>query len=242
MNIAIVDDLSTNRTKLYDDIKKLSAENNLLTFLAKFESVESLLENIPPIGFEVVFLAIRFEAIDNTKKLASKIQELKPSCQIVFVSTSPDIAINSQSNYYIILSPYKEGDLALLLNRVDKHCLKSSRYIQVKADNKLENLLLCDILYTEYRSRYIQIHTVTDIINVDMRFPKFFKILSPFKEFLLCYRNIIINMDKIRKVDDLFFLLCNGEHIPINRRHMKQIKSHYSDYIFNVIEEDENDN
>lgn len=242
MNIAIVDTSSTNRTRLYNDIKKLSIKSNLLTYLTKFENEESFYANTPLFAIEVVFLAIHLESISTTK-ISLKIHELKPSCQIVFVLTSPSITIDIQPTNYCILTPYSENALILLLSKLDRHCIKSSRFIQVKEEHKLNNLLLCDILYTEYSQHRIQIHTETGIVSANIKFPKFLKMLSLFKEFLLCYRYIIINMDKIRKVDNQFFLLSNGEYIPISPKYANQIQSHYSDYIFNVIEEDsENDN
>ncbi|MEG2638267.1 MAG: LytTR family transcriptional regulator DNA-binding domain-containing protein, partial [Clostridiales bacterium] len=61
-----------------------------------------------------------------------------------------------------------------------------------------------------------------------------------YKSFVTCYRCILVNMNKIEKVEEGFFLMKNGEYVPINRNRAREIKNRYIDYIFGEMEIDAN--
>lgn len=71
-----------------------------------------------------------------------------------------------------------------------------------------------------------------------MKFSEIEEMLLIYSEFMNCYRCIVINMDMVVKVEDLFFLMTNGEYVPINRKRVKEVKDGYVNYVFGIMEEE----
>lgn len=243
MNIAIVDDSLDDRVLLLDTLVKCAKESNLLITAAEYENGEDFLQNAQLASIDVVFLDIYMEKMGGME-VAKKIRSTNSSCRIVFITSSPDFAVQSYSvrAFYYIVKPYTYKDIANIVNMLDKNLQSSSRYIKVKDGREWCKIMISDILYADYGNHYTHIHTENAVISTYARFPEIAEKLLVYKEFLGCYRCIVVNMDKIKKIDDLFFLLSNGEYLPINRKNAKEIKSRYTDYIFGVIEDDMNAN
>lgn len=238
MNIAIVDDMLADRTRLINDIKKYAGENAMLVCMTEYQNGEEFLSSAQLTTLDAVFLDIYMGELSGME-VAHQIHKLYPSCQIVFVATSSAFAVQSYEvrAFYYILKPYEYGDIVRVMSMLDQNLQKSSRYIKVKEGREWRKILLSDIIYVDYSNHYVQIHTEDVIISTYMNFPEMAEKLSGYNEFLNCYRCIIVNLNKIQKIDEMFFLLCNGEYIPINRKRAKEIKACYVDYIFGTLEE-----
>ena len=73
-----------------------------------------------------------------------------------------------------------------------------------------------EILYADYHNHYVQIHTDSDIIRSKMYFDELETMLKD-PRFLYCNRNCMVNMDRIKGVEKLGFLMENGEYVPIKK-------------------------
>lgn len=241
MHIAVVDDQPADRARLINEIKECVRESTRHVSVMEYESGEQFLQQAQFDELDAVFLDIYMNELSGMD-VAYKIREHDQTCQIVFVTTSADFAVQSYEvrAFYYILKPYDHGAIAKVMRLLDANLKKSARYIMVKEGREWCKVLLSDILYADYHNHYVQIHTESAIISTYMKFPEIENTLCEYRAFLSCYRCIVVNMDKIQKMDTDFFLLCNGEYIPINRKRSKIIKSHYVDYMFDVSDEDEN--
>lgn len=241
MNIAVIDDLEIDRAQLLNDIRLYAKENALLVRLTEYESGEAFLTQDAVLGLDAVFLDIYMGTLTGMD-VAREIHSLNPACQIVFVTTSPAFAVESyevQAIYYI-LKPCEYKNIANVMKLLEQKLQKSSRFIKVKEGREWCKIMLTDILYIDYSNHYIQIHTENAIISTYMKFSVMEDMLCGYHEFLNCYRCIIINMEKIKKVDNLFFLLCNGEYVPINRKRVKEIKDRYISFVFGDMDVGDN--
>lgn len=112
---------------------------------------------------------------------------------------------------------------------------KRSHYIEVKESRIMVKLPVDDILYTDYSNHYIQIHLQDRLVRTYMRFHDFSSLLLCYPQFICCYRNCIINMDKVTSLEKAEFVLNTGEHLPITRTLRPQIHQHYADYQFQKL-------
>lgn len=238
MNIAIVDDSTADRLRLLTDIKNYAQKNAVLVSVTEYSSCSDFMDNAQLPLVDAVFLDI-YVGEQSGMDLARQMRSLHSSCQIVFVTTSPAFAVESYevNAFYYIVKPFSYSDIERVMNMLDKKLHKSSRYIKIKEGREWCKVLISDILYVDYYNHYVQIHTENAIISTYMKFLEIEEKLLAYSEFLVCYRCIIVNMDKIKKVDDLFFLMNTGEYVPINRKRVKELKATYVDYIFGVIDE-----
>ena len=130
------------------------------------------------------------------------------------------------------MKPYRYADLADALDRFEQIADKFARYIEIKEGRYYTRILLSDILYTDYSNHYIQIHTADCVIRSYMSFDAFFPMLSPYSNFLWCYRNCMVNLDHIESFGQKEFLLKNGERIPIASARRQEVLQKYADYVF----------
>lgn len=237
LKIAIVDDSSKDRAILLESICRYAKAKAILVHVTEYASGEALLESAQLTSIDAVFLDIYMNG-QSGMEVAQRLRNMGLSCRIIFVTTSPEFGVQSYrvGAFYYVLKPYDYDDIACVMDKLEFSAQKSSRYIKVKEGRDWLKILLADILYADYSNHYVQIHTESRIVRTYMKFSEFEKILADCGEFLSCYRCIIVNMDRIKKVDDLFFLLCNGEYIPINRKRVKEIKACYVEYVFDVLE------
>lgn len=237
MNIAIVDDSSADRSQLSGDIRKYANECAMQVHLTEYDSGEAFLDDTALLGLDVAFLDIYMGELSGMD-VARTLRGLNSACLIVFETSTPDFAVKSYEvrAFHYLLKPFGYHEICDVMSLLDKNTRKSSRYIKIKEGREWCRIFLSDILYIDYSNHYVQIHTESAIISSYMKFPEIEVMLSKYGEFLCCYRCIIINMDKVKKAEELFFLMCNGEYIPINRKNVKEIKSRYMDYVFGVLE------
>ena len=238
MQIAIVDDLKSERDLLSSYIVRYCKENSISLNLVKFACGEEILA-AKTTSFDIIFLDIYMPGLSGLET-ASEIRKLDTNCLLVFSTTSSDFAVKSfrVRAFDYLVKPYKYEQLAEIMSLAEKALNKSSRYIEVKESREMVKVLIRDILYADYDNHYIQIHTKDNIIKTYLPFQDFSPLLLEYPQFLNCYRNCIVNMDSIDSLYDNDFVLTSGERIPITREKRSEIRQLYADYAFQKLNGD----
>ena len=159
-------------------------------------------------------------------------------CTIIFTTSSTDFALKGYEVRALdyMLKPLRYGKFCQTMDyfrSVSQR--KRSHYIEVKESRIMVKLPVDDILYTDYSNHYIQIHLQDRLVRTYMRFHDFSSLLLCYPQFICCYRNCIINMDKVTSLEKAEFVLNTGEHLPITRTLRPQIHQHYADYQFQKL-------
>ncbi len=237
MKIAIVEDLQSDRTILSRYIQKYAKLNHITVDISFYESGEEFLENARLSELDVVFLDIYMQAL-NGMEVAQKIRNDASNCLIVFVTTTDSFAVQSYhvNALYYLVKPFHFEAFLPVMKRVHKSLKTSSLYIEIKSSREMRKILLSNIILVDYYAHYVQIHTQDQMIRTYMKFAEIESMLLEYPEFLCCFRNIIINMNAVKKIDGKDFILINEKRVPINRSRSKEIKSEYADYMFNKLE------
>ena len=238
MQIAIVDDLKSERDLLSIYLVRYCKENSISLNLVKFTCGEEILA-AKTTSFDIIFLDIYMPGLSGIET-ASEIRKLDANCLLVFSTTSSDFAVKSfrVRAFDYLVKPYKYEQLAEIMTLAEKALNKSSRYIEVKESREMVKILIRDILYADYDNHYIQIHTKENIIKTYLSFQDFSPLLLKYPQFLNCYRNCIINMDSVDSLHDNDFVLTNGERLPITREKRLEIRQLYADYAFQKLNGD----
>ena len=94
------------------------------------------------------------------------------------------------------------------------------------------NFNINDIIYVGYGNHCVEIHKTEECINMfSISFADAADVFLKHKNFIRSYKNCLVNMDKVKYVDNDLFVMDNGEVISIPKRRLKEIKKIYSEYV-----------
>ena len=141
------------------------------------------------------------------------------------VQTRPDIL------EYFILSLYPADDKKKLYATLNKaKC--SSESITFVSKKSPVSYRLSDILYISYGNHCVEIHTENNTQKLFyIGFSDAADILLTHNNFLRSYKNCVLNMDKVQKIEDDAFVMNNSDIISIPKRRLKEIKNSYNKYM-----------
>lgn len=239
MNIAILDDLASDRSM---------ASSCLLTYFSKhaaqgpvtikeYESGEAFLKTFTAGFFQFIFLDYYMDGISGMET-ARQIRSTDQNVILIFITTSRDYAIDGykvKASGYLV-KPFQECELEEILDLIDINRLRDEEFIELDMGSKPVKLLLHDIIYCDITGHYVQVHTQNmGVFKLRMSFSRLTKLLSAYDNFLPCYRGCIINLGKVQKLDQLNFLMENGERIPFRKKEQALVTEQYTDFLFEKV-------
>lgn len=239
MKIAVVDDLAACRAQVCACLRRYLAQRYAgeAPVVDEFSSGEALLERFAPAAYDLIFLDQFMEGLSGLDT-ARRIRARDNLVPLVFVTTSRDHAIDSygvRACGYLV-KPFADEDFARTMEAAGLARIRAARFIRLDR----EKLLLRDILYCDQDDHYVQLHTGgRGLLRLRLPFAELTRTLSPYPQFLNCYRCCIVNLDRVERMDSLSFVMDTGERVPFSQRDRKKIEALYHDYLFAREREEE---
>lgn len=233
MKVAIVDDLQADKEILKEYINRYAAEKSLCIEIECFCSGEHFLRNTAPNKYRLIFLDIYMKGLDGMQVAEALRRDDKESL-LVFTTSSKDFAIQGyavKASGYLV-KPYDYEMFRQAMEVIRPMLEKDLRFIEVKEKRSHVKILLHDILYCDYDNHYILFHMEDEIIRSYMKFKELEELLAPYDEFLCCYRNIMVNLDRVQVLESESFIMENGEQIPIRRPDRIKVRELYAEFVF----------
>ncbi len=238
LNIAIIDDSRSDAHRLLDFITEYCTEAHIYQNTTIYSHTEDFLFQWKPGMFHLVFVDIFFQSKASGISLAEEIRKQDGDCAIVFTTVSTDFAVQGfevRALDYLV-KPIAYNSFSRTMDYYLKHApSRQSRYIEVKESRIMVKIPIDDIIYTDYFNHYIQIHLKDRIVRTYMRFDDFSSMILEFPQFLHCYRNCIVNMNKVTALEKSNFIVTTGEYLPITRNIRPEIHQKYADYQFRKL-------
>lgn len=228
--IVLCDDVELERQILKELLTLYFEEMGEEISVIEYESGEALITDAEE-GFleaDLLFLDIFMKNM-NGMETARRLREMKRKGPIVFLTASPDFAIESyevQASGYL-LKPYDAEKIKELTARLLKD--DSKRRIAVKSKRQYRYPYIDDMMYIDSDRHMVTLHMKdgTEIITQEK--------LGDLKErigdhrFLHCHQSYLVNMDYIRDAQD-DFILAYDTIVPIRVRGRKDIIDMYHKY------------
>ena len=148
MRIAIVDDISEERTLLRNRLESQFSRRNVHVDIFEYENGETFLTAAKECPFTVVFLDIYMNG-SNGIDTAKELRRSDTDCLLVFTTTSTDHALEGfqvRALHYLV-KPYSENDISALADEILSRIPDSGKYIDVKVNGSNIQIPFRKIIY-----------------------------------------------------------------------------------------------
>lgn len=231
--IALCEDIPAERENLLCALSRYDRFARSKPIVTQYENAESLLDALEAgTCFDLLFLDI-FMASLGGMQAAHMIRRMGCTIPIVFLTSSPDFALESYDVYAggYLLKPLDPVKLYALLDRLVDKLVLSHRSISVHHENGVAVLPYEAIMYAESRGNRLLIQERRgNILCTRQKLDAFEKLLDD-PRFLRCHQSYLVNMDYITLVGD-DFTLVKDIVVPIRVRERREIKERYFAYLF----------
>ncbi|NTV90341.1 MAG: response regulator transcription factor [Clostridiales bacterium] len=184
-------------------------------------------------GFDLLLLDVYMDGISGTDA-ARELRDMGDNCQIIFLTTSRDHAIDAftlNAAHYLV-KPYSDSDFFSALDKVmEKLAKKDEAYITVKAAEGICRIDLGKLIYSE-TNNHLQKLYLSDgrVIGVRKSSNELFELLEEYPCFYKCGSTYIINMNYIVSLSARDVVFSSGARIPILSRKYTELRRIYLDY------------
>ncbi len=235
MRIALVDDCASERTSLYHQIMQQLITRNLTASIEEFSSGEDFLHAFLPAKYDIVFLDIYMQNLTGME-VAKMLFAADPACKIVFLTSSPNFALDSYSVHatYYLLKPLE----AQWLKQALDFCLPAKpqeTYLPVRTKQGTQLVSQQQVFFIESVMRHGVVHLENDSIESADGFAEITAPLLTEAHFLTCGRGIMVNMQHIDAQEGEHFTLRNGCQVPISRRCRAATLQAFQDYALSCM-------
>lgn len=238
MRIAICDDDAAESRRISDATTRLigTKQHEQEISVDVFAGGDALLRGIKKQGgFDLILLDILMPG-RNGLELAQEIRKSGDDCKIIFLTSSPEYAVDSYrvNAFYYLLKPFSEAELATVIDRA-LLAMEDDRNsgILVKSKGKVLRLRLSAIRYVESVNHTVNFHLRDgDLIECFSSLNEFHGVLLSDQRFVKCHKSFIVNMDFVAGISSKDFNLAGNTQVPISRNVYQQVKSAYFDYFF----------
>ena len=210
-------------------LNRYSSERSFYFSLVPYEYGRNFLYDIEEgVYFDVSFLDIYMEDTMGNE-IAHKLRAMGYQGEIVFLTASPDFAIESYdvdaSGY--LLKPLDYGKFKMVMDRITRN-IDPSTY-QIRQRTTVTKIVYHEILYIESCNSKCILHSASgESYTVYKTLTAIEKELGD-RRFLRCHQSFLVNMDHIKQIGAQF-LLSNGEIVPIRQRGVKSVRQACMNY------------
>lgn len=231
MRILICDD---DKNALYglkemteDILKQNMADDDIYVeaFTTTYDLTEYLEEKSAYV--DAVILDIELNDADGIDgiDLAEKIQSEYSYIHIIFCTGYLKYLedIFRVNPIYCIYKPITTDRLENVIEKLKKEMeITRTKYITVKLYKKIQHIRINTIKYAEINDRHVNIYT-------DNKMYESIESMSRIEErlglnFVRCHKSYLINLDKMRKLDENKMTLEDGTEVAVSRRYKARVK------------------
>ena len=201
-----------------------------------FSSGKALLAAEEEGGFDLYVLDVIMSGLSGIE-LGMKLRELGCNGPIVYLTVSPEYAMDSYSvhAFHYLLKPVDPDRLYHVLDEAAASVKKQkSACVMVKTKDRLQRIQLDDILYVELASRMMRYHLnnneTIDSVTLRGAFQEEAASLLADPRFILCGASFVVNLYYVTAIEKKFLLLDNGNRVPLSRNLAAQVRQQWGSF------------
>ncbi|NLT95510.1 MAG: response regulator transcription factor [Clostridia bacterium] len=234
LKIAICDDDSRELAKISSFIDAYRQEKNVLLTYKTFQSAAELVSTMESGDYDILLLDILMPGLSGIQA-AYEIREIDKVAKIVFLTSSPEFAVESYqvkaSNY--ILKPVSREKLFHLLDELISEEQKPQEGLTIKAQKDLAFILFSRIAFVEVMHKTLYFHLADGSVRAAHSTLAAVedKLLSR-PEFIKVHRSYLVNLWHISEIGPQGLIVTTGKTVPVSRLLYKKVREQYMDHLF----------
>ncbi len=243
MRIIICDDISEERARLKNYIRRLEKDDALELDITEYTCGEDLLsaygKRTPP---DVMFLDVYMEGLTGVE-VAKTLKEKGYGGSVIFCTTSLDHAVESyklKADGYLV-KPYSYEDFLDAIWRARRHMQKAQKGISFVSERIEYSIPLAKISFIETSGRACAVHTSDEVYTTYKKIGEFEKELEKEASFLKVGRCFLVNMNSIDRMHEDSILFKNGETLPLPSRDKNRLRQTVNDWFWALTRGDRDD-
>lgn len=238
IEIVLCDDSEEDISVIRSLAEQFAAEHSEFPIrLRAFTSAAELLEYIENNGGGNLYILDVIMPEVSGIQLAEKIRSREEHAEIVFLTTSPEYAVDAflvrASGY--LLKPVKKEDFDReLLHSIDKlHTYGQSETLTVKTKDGLRRIPLHKLVLIE-SFNHTRVLTISDgsMLETSATLSELFEQLSGYVNFYMPHRAYIVNLDHSMGLTRYDLIMSGNRRIPIPRKQFTAVQEIFSNYFF----------
>lgn len=227
IEIAVVDDLQSDRDQLSDMLSEYAGERGLEWNITCFESGETLLDGLTAGQYQLVFLDILMGGIDGMET-AARLRAFDTDALLVFVTTEDDYAVDAYELDAVafLVKPPVRKKFDRMMARLEKK-LEKDAVLELTENNAVFELPAGAVLYAEVIDHDLALHTKDGVYSLRMTMEELKPLLPSDGRFFECHRGVILNLDRVKSLEKQVAVMANGDRLPVSRRKKKELVDAY---------------
>ncbi|MCD7812621.1 MAG: LytTR family DNA-binding domain-containing protein [Lachnospiraceae bacterium] len=229
MRIAICDDSKLSQSLFISALLEWNPTERAECFFSGADLLKAMRQS--PV-FDMVFLDIYLPG-ENGVDIAAEIRKLSPSTGIVFITNSPDHAVDAYSlnAIHYLVKPVTAEGVKESFERL-KNLRSRQRPMFTLSVGRVNHIVYLDEITCILSAKHVkEIHLENgQTLRAWIDIQELEKKLD--KNFLKLNRGTIVNMGQIRQMSAEYCVLSDGTRLDFSRRKRAEIRDAYHEYLF----------
>ena len=234
MRVAVCDDDEQEIDHLSELMKEYQLSRGVSLECYFFHNSIDFLCEVKSGEYDLVLLDVVMPGV-NGIKTAQELREKDRNVKIIFISLSPEFAVESYrvDAYHYLLKPVNADALFPLLDKVEKELSAQDRQgFVLKNRGEVVRLTFSEIEYVEVINKKVFFHLADDGIHeVTAALADLEGELLTRQEFIKTHRSYIVNLSCVRAIGADCVVTKKGIRIPISRQRHNQTQRAYVNFI-----------
>lgn len=231
LHIAVCDDEAIDRQLIEDSAQEIMAEAGLACTITAYSDGAELLAAIQGgAQFQILLLDVMMERMDGMD-FAAALRELGDNTAIIFISSNREMAMQG---YKVSAARYLAKPLQLeQLREALLHCYKTfceKKEILLSTTKGQRRISLSSIFYAEAMERVTKLVLADRMEELVVKFSDLSALL-PERQFTLCHRSYLVNLERVRYIRSRELELTNGEILPVSRYRLEDLQKRFVAYM-----------
>lgn len=234
MKIAVCDDDLQELKRISSFLDIYQRERKVPLTYNTFQSATELISNVGSGECSILLLDILMPGI-NGMQAAHEIRGFDAGVKIVFLSSSPEFAVESYAvkAYDYVLKPVSKDKLFSLLDAVIAEEQKPQEGLTIKTQAGMTRILFSRLAFVEVMNKKVLFHLADgSMLETSSSLAAFESRLMARPEFIKVHRSYIVNLWQVGKLGSRELVTHAGKTVPISRLLRAKVRESYMEHLF----------